>query len=391
MLEQVISNKAGWTRVAFGEVVRKVSDKVDPWDSGLERYVAGDHMDTDDLRIRRWGLIGDDYLGPAFHMRFKPGQVLYGSRRTYLRKVALADFEGITANTTYVLETKDPNMLMPELLPFIMQTEAFHAHSIARSKGSVNPYVNFSDIACFEFSLPPIQEQARILEPLVASRSLDERLKEAEDVAQKTYEAWIEHELHDHGWPEEVAIDLLDRATVGIVIKPADLYVNDGSGVPALRSLNVLKNRLSWDDCVRISDEGHANNQKSALHAGDVVIVRSGRPGDAAVIPELDHGLNAVDLIVSTPGPRLRSEFFCRFLNSIAGRKQFASGIAGTAQLHFNVSLFKKLRIPVPPLDVQDEFIERARGFEESTASLRARISAAQNLRRSILQECVGQ
>lgn len=172
MLEQVISNRAGWTRVTFGEVVRKVNDKVDPWESGLERYVAGDHMDTDDLRIRRWGLIGDDYLGPAFHMRFKPGHVLYGSRRTYLRKVALADFEGVTANTTYVLESKDPSVLLPELLPFIMQTESFHQHSIGRSKGSVNPYINFSDIACFEFLLPPIQEQARIVDSMIAGGEL---------------------------------------------------------------------------------------------------------------------------------------------------------------------------------------------------------------------------
>src|SRR6056297_1915116 len=127
-------SKAGWTTVAFGDVVRQVKDKVDPEESGLERYVAGEHMDTDDLRIRRWGEIGEGYLGPAFHMRFKPGHVLYGSRRTYLRKVAVADFEGITANTTYVLESVDPNVLMPGLLPFIMQTEAFHAHSIARSK-----------------------------------------------------------------------------------------------------------------------------------------------------------------------------------------------------------------------------------------------------------------
>ncbi len=104
-------------------------------------------MDTDDLRIRRWGDIGGDYLGPAFHMRFKPGQVLYGSRRTYLRKVAVADFEGICANTTFVFESKDPTVLLPELLPFIMQTEAFHDHSIKQSKGSVNPYVNFSDLA----------------------------------------------------------------------------------------------------------------------------------------------------------------------------------------------------------------------------------------------------
>ena len=170
MLERPVS-KAGWARVAFGDVVRKVNDKVDPWDSGLERYVAGEHMDTDDLRIRRWGLIGDDYLGPAFHMRFKPGHVLYGSRRTYLRKVALADFEGITANTTFVLETKDPTRLMPDLLPFLMQTEAFHSYSIKHSKGSVNPYINFSDLEAFEFLLPPIQEQARLLQALTVVQS----------------------------------------------------------------------------------------------------------------------------------------------------------------------------------------------------------------------------
>src|SRR4029077_178269 len=126
----------GWSRVAFGDVVRQVRDRVDARSSGLERYVAGEHMETDDLRLRRWGEITEDYLGPAFHMRFKPGHVLYGSRRTYLRKVAVADFSGICANTTFVLEPKDPSALLPEFLPFVMQTEVFHAHSIKQSKGS---------------------------------------------------------------------------------------------------------------------------------------------------------------------------------------------------------------------------------------------------------------
>ena len=144
-----LADRRGWTRVAFGDVVRQVRDRVDPDESGLERYVAGEHMDTDDLRLRRWGSIGDGYLGPAFNMRFKPGHVLYGSRRTYLRKVAVADFEGITANTTFVLESKNPNVLLPELLPFIMQTESFNDHSVKQSKGSVNPCINFSDLAWF--------------------------------------------------------------------------------------------------------------------------------------------------------------------------------------------------------------------------------------------------
>ncbi len=176
-MPEVATTKAGWTAVAFGDVVRQIKDKVDPEESGLERYIAGEHMDTDDLRIRRWGAIGVDYLGPAFHMRFKPRHVLYGSRRTYLRKVALADFEGITANTTYVLESRDPDVLLPELLPFIMQTEPFHAHSKRESKGSVNPYVNFSDLASYEFLLPPLDEQRRIAEVLSAAESVVESLR----------------------------------------------------------------------------------------------------------------------------------------------------------------------------------------------------------------------
>lgn len=166
----------GWTRVKFGDVVRKVNDRVDPETSGLERYVAGEHMDTDDLRIRRWGEIGEGYLGPAFHMRFQPGQVLYGSRRTYLRKVAMADFEGITANTTFVLESSSDSLL-PEFLPFVMTTEAFHGHSIKQSKGSVNPYINFTDLTWYEFALPPINEQHRIVDLVGAVDRVAEGLR----------------------------------------------------------------------------------------------------------------------------------------------------------------------------------------------------------------------
>ncbi len=160
--------KPGWRRVKFGDVVRQCKEKADPETSGLERYIAGDHMDTDDLRLRRWGEIGSGYLGPAFHIRFKRGQVLYGSRRTYLRKVAVADFDGICANTTFVLEPRHSQELLPELLPFLMQTDAFNEFSVKNSKGSVNPYINFSDLAQFEFALPPFDQQTNLVEALAA-------------------------------------------------------------------------------------------------------------------------------------------------------------------------------------------------------------------------------
>ncbi|EMS77579.1 restriction endonuclease subunit S [Desulfotignum phosphitoxidans] len=161
--------KPGWKMVKFGDVVRQCKESVDRDNNPFERYVEGGHMDSEDIHINRWGEFGIDYVGPAFHRIFRKGQVLYGSRRTYLKKVAIADFDGITANTTFVCETKNPNVLMQELLPFLMLTDSFTEHSIRESKGSTNPYINWPDIAKYEFPLPPLDEQKRIAEILWAA------------------------------------------------------------------------------------------------------------------------------------------------------------------------------------------------------------------------------
>ena len=149
-------------KVKFGDVVRETKGKVDRNNNPYEFYVAGDHIDSEDLTIHRHGCFATDDVGPAFIREFKRGQVLYGSRRTYLKKVAVADFDGVTANTTFVLETKDQGVLMQELLPFIMLSEGFTAWSVGKSKGSTNPYVLFSDLADYEFELPPIALQKEL-------------------------------------------------------------------------------------------------------------------------------------------------------------------------------------------------------------------------------------
>ncbi len=152
----------------FGDLVKEVKEKVDRDNNPYEFFIAGDHMDTDELHLLRKGRFAGSDVGPAFIRIFKPGQVLYGSRRTYLRKVAVADFEGVTANTTFVLESKDENVLLQRLLPFIMQADRFVQHSIKRSKGSTNPYVLFSDLADYEVELPGIEKQHELADLLWA-------------------------------------------------------------------------------------------------------------------------------------------------------------------------------------------------------------------------------
>ncbi len=395
MLEGHIA-EAGWTRVAFGDVVRKVNDKVDPWESGLERYVAGEHMDTDDLRIRRWGLIGDDYLGPAFHMRFKPGHVLYGSRRTYLRKVALADFEGITANTTFVLDTKDPARLMPELLPFLMQTEAFHSYSIKHSKGSVNPYINFSDLEAFEFLLPPIQEQARLVEGLAASMSGIEALHSFRQAASDLYNAlsldafartrssrikpseWLKE-----GWHVRALEDLVSsNAPICYGIVQIGEYTAGGTPTLAIHNLSG-----DFKSGVHLaSDAVEGPYRRSRVIGGDVVISIKGTIGEIATIPTFFVGNISRDLA------RLRfdidvvyPDFFKHLYLCPIYQRYVGSQIVGSTRAELSIATLKLMEAPLPDVHVQMLLVERLDGV----LSAKNRISRSIEQKRSMFKKVV--
>ena len=100
--------------------------------------------------------------GTTFTSIFRPRQVLFGKRRPYLRKVAVADFSGVCSGDIYVLESKNGKYLLPEILPFICQTDAFFEHAISTSAGSLSPRTNWQSLATYEFALPPLREQRQI-------------------------------------------------------------------------------------------------------------------------------------------------------------------------------------------------------------------------------------
>ena len=378
--------EAGTTTFRFDQIATLVNDRIDnPAESGVERYVGLEHLDTDSLRIRRWGEITDV---ESTKLRFKPGDIIFGKRRVYQRKLAVADFEGICSAHAMVLRAK-ANLVLPEFLPFFMQSDLFMERALAISVGSLSPTINWTTLAAEQFALPPIEEQRRLVVALQAAERAHEALLRASELASIVLDSWIETRLREHASPEYSAVDVLDRATVGIVVKPAALYVANGRGVPALRSLNVKPHTIVMDDCVAISQEGHAAHAKSKLLPGDVVVVRSGRPGDAAVVPDNCGEMNCIDLIIAKPSKRLRSHFLCAVLNSAYGRRQFASGTAGTAQQHFNVEVFKKLRLPVPDLAVQDEFVLTMAAMRVANSTLERRRQELQAMRALLLARSV--
>lgn len=160
------TDKSTWKTVRFGDVVRQVTEtEQNPLEKGITRYVGLADLDPESIQLKRWGNIAGD--ATTFTRLFRQGQMLFGRRRAYQRKAALAPFDGICSGDIIVMEAK-PDKLLPELLPFLIHTDGFFEYAMRTSAGSLSPRTKWSHLAKYEFALPPLDEQRRIAEVLTA-------------------------------------------------------------------------------------------------------------------------------------------------------------------------------------------------------------------------------
>lgn len=171
---------------------------------------------------------------------------------------------------------------------------------------------------------------------------------------------------------EVLLADVAREVTVGHVGSMADEYLEDG--IPFLRSLNILPHRISRQEIRHISPEFHRRLKKSALKPGDVVIVRTGKPGTCAVIPDDLPVANCSDLVIVRCGPDIRPRFLAYWVNAIA-TDHVASHLVGAVQQHFNVGAAKKIPIVLPGIAEQDKVLSIL-GALDDKIELNRRISA---------------
>lgn len=92
-------------------------------------------------------------------------QILFGKRRSYQKKAAVADFDGICSGDIIVTEAI-PGKIIPELLPFIVQSDMFFDWAVKTSSGSLSPRTKWKALAELEFPLPPIEQQKELFDVL---------------------------------------------------------------------------------------------------------------------------------------------------------------------------------------------------------------------------------
>ncbi|MBR4715729.1 MAG: restriction endonuclease subunit S [Bacteroidales bacterium] len=173
-MNDITLDKTGWKKYRFDEVCRQVNEATkDPAAEGLDHVIGLEHIEPNNLHITQWDTLEKE---TTFTRKFKKGQVLFGRRRAYQRKVAYAEFDGICSGDILVFEAIEEVML-PELLPFVIQSEGFFQKALETSAGSLSPRTKFKELADYEFLLPPKPEQKRLAALLWSADKMIEKEK----------------------------------------------------------------------------------------------------------------------------------------------------------------------------------------------------------------------
>ena len=180
-MNDITIDKTGWKKWRFDEFAQNISERVEPSQTDMDVYVGLEHIDPDTLHLSRHGHPSDV---EGTKLRFYKGDIIFGRRRAYQRKTALATTDGICSAHAMVLRAKE-DVVDPSFFPFFFHSKQFIDMAITISVGGLSPTINWKDISKQEFLLPPKSEQKRLAELLWAANEMIEKekkvLKELKD------------------------------------------------------------------------------------------------------------------------------------------------------------------------------------------------------------------
>ena len=382
-MKTMVSNM---THVCLGDVAREIKQKV-PVDQELPT-VGLEHLDPGEVELAHW----DEGVETTFTKAFSKGQVLFGRRRAYLRKAAVAPFDGICSGDITVIAPKDN--LSPRLLPFIIQNDALFEHAVTNSAGSLSPRVKWQSLSQFEFELPSIAKQedlADILWTAQETRSHYRQLLTAcDDVVKSQF-------VEMFGGPDPTESDC-PPVTIGELA--ADMRygtskkASDSGEFKYLRMNNMTDDgRLDLSDLKYIDLSG-AELENAKVVRGDLLFNRTNsreKVGKTCVFNKNEPMVIAGYIVRVRFDERVEPGYVSAFLNSNYGKgllRKMAKGAVGQANI--SAKEMAKIELPLPPIELQRSFLDFAASVDKSKFAVQKALDELNATTKKILNQELG-
>lgn len=370
MITSSTTIKSGWKVWRFDQMATNVNIRIDnPSESGMEHYVGLEHLDADSLKIRRWGTPEDV---EATKLMFKKGDIIFGRRRAYQRKLGVAEFDGICSAHAMVLRAK-PDVIIPEFLPFFMQSDLFMKRAVEISVGSLSPTINWKTMAAQEFELPPIEQQRCIGDLLKGYANSLDALHDMEQSARKLRMSLLFDRAEAIRKNRSVTLESVvaeGRPITYGIVKPG---LPHPGGIPVIKVRDFPDGVVLEDDLLLTSPDIEKDYKRSRLLPGDLLFSIRGTVGRMAFVPDTLEGAQITqDTARLTIGSNFDPRYVRYMLESPNAVSQVKANTMGLAVQGINLGDLRKVTIPACDLDQQ---VELADELDEISQGIRSVIN----------------
>ena len=370
-----------WKRLPFGAFAESIGDRVEPANAANEIYVGLDDLDSGSLHIRRWGK-GSDVIGTK--LRFRKGDIIFGRRRAYQRKLAVAEMDGICSAHAMVARAK-PDMVLPEFLPFLMMSDEFMKRAVKISVGGLSPTINWTTLKLEEFDLPPFDQQRRIAEILWA---VDEVGQHHCEISQQIEQLPLSFANHVTGF-EKGNRDTIQMAALGEIADVIDCKHRtpkpSNEGVSVVSPGNIKWGALDLRACKLTSEEQYQDlMDHCVIREWDMVMGRNQTFGIASFVQPQQRFVLGQDTVL-IQARKLNSKYIYLALQSSFLRSQINKLSIGSTFKRINLKDIRALRIPLAAAAMQHEAEMRVDEYEELKGKVTRNGEAARMLSSLIL------
>ena len=296
-------------------------------------------------------------LQASIKNKFHSGDVLFGKLRPNLRKYAQPDFDGVCSTEIWVINA-NPQKCTKDFLFYLVQSEKF-IQTACKTTGSKMPRADWELLSGEPFNLPPLEEQRKIATIL---RTWDDAIEKIDLlIGKKKYEKQLfQAKFFNRKKGEAETLQLRNVANkIGSGSTPrggAEIYIS--SGIPFIRSQNVLFGSLDLSNVVFISDGIHNSMRGTWTQPGDVLLNITGASiGRSCTLPDNFSTSNVnqhVCIIRLTE--KYDANFLSQYLNSSFGQFQINSAQGGGSRQGLNFEQIGDFQIPAIDLHQQKIF-----------------------------------
>ena len=364
-------------RYRFDEIAYNSTAKKKPTEDDKETYIGLEHLDSECLTISRWG---SEVAPVGEKLIMKKGDILFGKRRAYQRKVGIAPFDGIFSAHGMVLRPNE-EVINPNFFPFFISSDQFMERAVRISVGGLSPTINWKDLREQEFDIPSLDEQKELADKLWAAYNLKESYKKLLSATDEIVKSQFIEMFEGDKYPRLSLDAISEEWSKGQGFKKDDICEDGETQCIHYGELFTKYGPVINEVVSRTSVEKKKTSKKWDIlfPASDVTPNGLAR---CSMLP-FENVILGGDIIILRPKENYNAAYLSYAINQQTS--QLLTRVNGGVVKHMSAKGLKTVEIPIPPIDKQEEYIKIAEQADKSKFELRKSIDAIDAVIKSLI------